>query len=1584
MRKKIIALILTLALAASLLPAVGLIPASAADTSALAAEITAAKVLLNKGYGEQSRKYLADRVERAEAVFFDEAAPQEKVDAALDALRAAEDSLAQMYGFSLIGLTGVSGWDEAALAQMNEYASSHSVDTENKPDGVDFSVSVSGNSPYISNSNAAGDGIVAAPPFGTDITRADGFNLWVSVGAPAEFDICVGSSDMSRMFSASFWAEGAGYVFIPFDGFSTVEGVAVNEEADLGYLCIGTTHADSFRFADFNAYDEILEGSTKTAYSETKVTSRAGIKNNFYYKIIETTTEKVVTLGPETNETQIDSAEHVALVDTRMNFTLEENRERDRTQMWQLSPSPSGNGTFRLINKSCSNAMTITASGVNVEAKKTELNNTYQEWSISISGGKASIQVRNVGKLTTAGETVKATTGTSYKKFYLYEVVENEYVQSWSDEFDGDKLDRSKWVVDDGFWFGGSVSTIHTDDEGDQLNVSDGMLNLTATPARYGSNEVKGTYMSTSGRFAFSYGKVEIRAKLAYGNGQFPAFWMMPTDMMNMGGGEVDIMEIVVTDDIKKNGEQIGTLHWTSDDGGTHWQKVHFMEIYGYGEKYLSDEFHTFGVELDKDQIRYYFDGMQYMSLILNTDGKKFAFGDMARYIIINNSTKGDGYNTVNFDWGVEEQYETQIDYVRCFLDAGEISDNTADFTSDDSVVYSAGIDAVTTYDAWDVNFPMDIKPDGSEGAAADHLSNLYIFDPVTNVTKQWLNLDPAVRALRVLYSPDGSKLVVATTQGNLIIYDTSDYSKSPRRITNGCVIQENVLFTKDGSALIVGGFNGGSQKYSPLTEKWCFRVFNASTGAKMQEINVGSDPRFIALSDDGSKVAVTTTSNGTFIYNTSDWSEYGHITEGHVGAIRGADFSSDGSLLVTSDDRGIVNVYNVDDLTLRNTLNNVNTGSVRRVVFSPDDKNILCTSTYGAARLFNAATGELVSLLGGFGNVIRETTYSPDGKFIVVAAYGGGAKVFAADGTYLETLKAGEKDENDEGFILSRIKFSPDSRYVFFSTRTAPKGVHKWELPQETDKTKLNELLDSVRPSLTAEYQYAAQVASLKYATPRMVSKAYYDLLGISPAARDSVEISADGYSFSDAASIMRGGFVYVKSRVAPSVENVAVRITDSAKGGAAYVYPTFDNLLSLTLSDNCDNVERVMKIKIEEGGEYAVGIVNADTGAALASGSVSVDPSRSATSDFLYTISNEQVTITHGISGKRDVVIPNEIEGYPVTAIGNYAFSGYGTNVTHMTLKLPDTLKTIGSYAFNKCWSLRELEFPASLTNIYANAFKDCRLLAVVDVPAGTAIASNAFSGAGVGTIRLNTLTGITGSAFSGTGYRVREIIFEEGIQTISNFSTGSQYLIESVYIPESVTSISGTFFTHGSNRKTVKLYGHPGTYAQTYAEKYPAVYEFVPLAKPVISGVAEGETYDLKTQQVSVSWDNGYVAYLNGKVYNRAFRIDEPGEYRPLEITEPGEYELKVVNGYDDYSTTVSFTVVDTTLPYTYGDLDEDGEVTVTDALAALRIALGLAEPEGYQAEAGDVDKDGAVTVSDVLRILRVAAKLDVFEQ
>ena len=58
---------------------------------------------------------------------------------------------------------------------------------------------------------------------------------------------------------------------------------------------------------------------------------------------------------------------------------------------------------------------------------------------------------------------------------------------------------------------------------------------------------------------------------------------------------------------------------------------------------------------------------------------------------------------------------------------------------------------------------------------------------------------------------------------------------------------------------------------------------------------------------------------------------------------------------------------------------------------------------------------------------------------------------------------------------------------------------------------------------------------------------------------------------------------------------------------------------------------------------------------------------------------------------------------------------------------------------------------------------------------------------------------------------------------------------------------------------------------------------------------------------------------------------------------------------------------------------GDMDGDGEITVSDALRALRIAAKLVEATDEDMQIGDVDCDGEITVSDALKILRVAAKL-----
>lgn len=58
------------------------------------------------------------------------------------------------------------------------------------------------------------------------------------------------------------------------------------------------------------------------------------------------------------------------------------------------------------------------------------------------------------------------------------------------------------------------------------------------------------------------------------------------------------------------------------------------------------------------------------------------------------------------------------------------------------------------------------------------------------------------------------------------------------------------------------------------------------------------------------------------------------------------------------------------------------------------------------------------------------------------------------------------------------------------------------------------------------------------------------------------------------------------------------------------------------------------------------------------------------------------------------------------------------------------------------------------------------------------------------------------------------------------------------------------------------------------------------------------------------------------------------------------------------------------------YSKGDFDSDGEITVSDALRALRVAAGISEASAEAVSVGEIDGDGEITVSDALEILRVA--------
>jgi beta-glucanase (GH16 family) len=126
----------------------------------------------------------------------------------------------------------------------------------------------------------------------------------------------------------------------------------------------------------------------------------------------------------------------------------------------------------------------------------------------------------------------------------------------WADEFDGAALDRSKWRYDtarnrDG-WYNGELQ-YYAADRPENVRVADGHLIIEARredldPARYadwGGQHYTSGRILTRGLAAWTYGFVEVRAKLPCARGTWPAIWMLPETGGWPDGGEIDIMEEV-------------------------------------------------------------------------------------------------------------------------------------------------------------------------------------------------------------------------------------------------------------------------------------------------------------------------------------------------------------------------------------------------------------------------------------------------------------------------------------------------------------------------------------------------------------------------------------------------------------------------------------------------------------------------------------------------------------------------------------------------------------------------------------------------------------------------------------------------------------------------------------------------------------------------------------------------------------------------------------------------------------------------------------------------------------------------------
>ena len=174
----------------------------------------------------------------------------------------------------------------------------------------------------------------------------------------------------------------------------------------------------------------------------------------------------------------------------------------------------------------------------------------------------------------------------------------------------------------------------------------------------------------------------------------------------------------------------------------------------------------------------------------------------------------------------------------------------------------------------------------------------------------------------------------------------------------------------------------------------------------------------------------------------------------------------------------------------------------------------------------------------------------------------------------------------------------------------------------------------------------------------------------------------------------------------------------------------------------------------------------------------------------DYEYSDGNDGVIITKYNGTSKTLLIPNEIKGKQVIAIGDDAFYKCET-LEHITF--PNELKSIGSHAFGQCGKLKDVVLPENIETIGHGAFNSAYITSIV-IP--KSIRSMGLERGDYGGIC---------SAFTDCKF-LDTVIFEEGMTRIPDYALSGCKSVKNIVIPEGVTEIGADAFRGCSNLKKI----------------------------------------------------------------------------------------------------------------------------------------------------------------------------------
>jgi beta-glucanase (GH16 family) len=243
-----------------------------------------------------------------------------------------------------------------------------------------------------------------------------------------------------------------------------------------------------------------------------------------------------------------------------------------------------------------------------------------------------------------------------------------EWQPVWCDEFDYEGLPNSTlWNYDvGGHGWGNNELQYYTNADVDNAYVANGYLTIEAMKESFGGNDYTSARLVSRDKGDWTYGKVQVRAKVAGGKGTWPAIWMLPTDWSYGGwpdSGEIDIMEFVGVDP--------NLLHATIHTGAyNHSIGTQVGETISLNN--METEFHVYEMEWEPNVIRFYVNGINYYTVNYDPDNSSNVLPweawpfDEDFHLILNLAFGGNWGGYAGIDESLDHM-KFEIDYVRVY-----------------------------------------------------------------------------------------------------------------------------------------------------------------------------------------------------------------------------------------------------------------------------------------------------------------------------------------------------------------------------------------------------------------------------------------------------------------------------------------------------------------------------------------------------------------------------------------------------------------------------------------------------------------------------------------------------------------------------------------------------------------------------------------------------------------------------------------------------------------------------------------------------------------------------------------------------